>query len=42
MAEGNFQAATQEDFMIVLLEMDTRGYLYKPGDSEEDLNCMEE
>lgn len=41
MAEGNFQAATQ-DFKIVLLEIDTRGYLYKPGDSEEDLNCMEE
>lgn len=42
MAEGNFQAARQEGFKIVLLEMDARGYLYKPDDSEEDLSCMEE
>lgn len=42
MAEFNFQAATQEDFKIVLLEMDARGYLYQPNDSEEDLICMEE
>lgn len=42
MAEGNFQAATQEDFKIVLLEMDARGYLYKLNDSEEDLKCVEE
>lgn len=42
MAEGNFQAGTQEDIKRLLLKTDLHGYLYEPEYSKEEKKHIEE
>lgn len=42
MAEGNFQAGTQEDIKRLLLKTDLHGCLYEPEYSEEEKKHIEE